>query len=186
MSCWIEHENVVANRIKNKTVHKQCQWGLERQKELRELMGHKRREIDRDSKGVTVGGAGWKENNRFFIVAIKIIKSFIHSAWLNEIKVQHTSVNMIMPKTAKNAMTMRNDIEVRSREPHVALLLRFFKLPELLLFFEGSFEYIFPRRCLSLFADSPCHPHRHFRYSFESNWFFLCRWKRFVCLERSF
>lgn len=48
-----------------------------------------------------------------------------------------------MPKTAKKAMTMRKDMLVRSREPHVPFLLRFFEPPELLIFFDDSFEYIF-------------------------------------------
>lgn len=50
---------------------------------------------------------------------------------------------MMIPKTAKNAITMRKDMLVRSREPHVPFLLRFFEPPEFLLFFEDSFEYIF-------------------------------------------
>lgn len=50
----------------------------------------------------------------------------------------------MMPKTAKNAMTMRKDMLVRSRDPHVPFLLRFLEAPTaLLLFFEDSFEYIF-------------------------------------------
>lgn len=54
-----------------------------------------------------------------------------------------TSVRMMMPKMAKKAMTIRNDMLVRSREPHVPFLLRFFAPPEDLAFFEDSFEYIF-------------------------------------------
>lgn len=53
-----------------------------------------------------------------------------------------TSVSMMMPKTAKKVMTMRKDMLVRSREPHVPFLLRFFETPEL-FFFDDSFEYIF-------------------------------------------
>lgn len=50
---------------------------------------------------------------------------------------------MMMPKMAKKAMTIRNDMLVRSRDPHVPFLLRFFAPPEDLVFFEDSFEYIF-------------------------------------------
>lgn len=65
----------------------------------------------------------------------------------------------MMPKTAKNAMTMRKDILVRSRDPHVPFLLRFLEPPtELLLFFEDSFEYIFSQ----LSAAFRAHPHKHF------------------------
>lgn len=58
---------------------------------------------------------------------------------------RHTSVRMMIPKMAKKAMTIRNDMLVRSREPHVPFLLRFFAPPEDLVFFEDSFEYIFRR-----------------------------------------
>lgn len=50
---------------------------------------------------------------------------------------------MMIPKMAKKAMTIRNDMLVRSRDPHVPFLLRFFEPPEDLVFFEDSFEYIF-------------------------------------------
>lgn len=53
---------------------------------------------------------------------------------------------MMMAKMAKNAITMRNDIDVRSRDPHVPRLLRFLPLlfdDELLDFFDESFEYMF-------------------------------------------
>lgn len=49
----------------------------------------------------------------------------------------------MMPNMAKKAMTMKKDMLLRSRDPHVPFLLLFFKLPELLLFLAGSFEYIF-------------------------------------------
>lgn len=52
---------------------------------------------------------------------------------------------MMIAKIAKKAITMRNDIDVRSRDPQVPRLLRFL-LPapeELFDFFEESFEYIF-------------------------------------------
>lgn len=52
---------------------------------------------------------------------------------------------MMMPNMAKNAMTMRKEKELRSREPQVPFLLRFFEAPELLTFFADSFEYIFLR-----------------------------------------
>jgi hypothetical protein len=48
-----------------------------------------------------------------------------------------------MPKMAKKAITIRNDMLVLSLAPHVPFLLRFFEPPVLLLFFEDSFEYIF-------------------------------------------
>lgn len=57
---------------------------------------------------------------------------------------RRTSVRMMIPKMAKKAMTIRNDMLVRSREPHVPFLLRFF-VPEDFVFFEDSFEYIFRR-----------------------------------------
>lgn len=53
-------------------------------------------------------------------------------------KPKYTSVRMMIPKIAKNAMTIRKDMLVLSLEPHVPFLLRFFELPELLLFFKGS------------------------------------------------
>lgn len=90
-----------------------------------------------------------------------------------------TSVNMIIPKMAKKAMTMRNDMLVRSRDPHVPFLLRFFEPPEVLLFFEDSFEYIF-RQCLSQSLGlSVDHPHRHFPDSID----FPLDGENFLCLK---
>lgn len=60
---------------------------------------------------------------------------------------EFTSVNMMMPNTAKNAITIRNDILVRSLEPHVPFLLRFFDDLARISFFDGSFEYIFSGCC---------------------------------------
>lgn len=62
---------------------------------------------------------------------------------------QITSVRMMIAKMAKNAITMRNDIDVRSRAPHVPLLLRFLPLPfdEFLDFFDESFEYMLSVHC---------------------------------------
>jgi hypothetical protein len=48
----------------------------------------------------------------------------------------------MIPKTAKKAMTMRNDMLVLSRLPHVPFLLRFFVDFARISFFEASFEYI--------------------------------------------
>lgn len=62
---------------------------------------------------------------------------------LNELSLIFTSVKIMIPKMAKNAITIRNDMLVRSLEPHVFFLLRFLELPEFLLFFDDSFEYIF-------------------------------------------
>lgn len=50
---------------------------------------------------------------------------------------------MIIAKMAKNAITMRNDIDVLSRDPHVPRLLLFLLLDEPFDFFTDSFEYIF-------------------------------------------
>lgn len=49
---------------------------------------------------------------------------------------------MMIPNMAKNAMTMKKDMLVRSRAPQVLFLLRFFELPEFFDFFGASFEYI--------------------------------------------
>jgi hypothetical protein len=53
-----------------------------------------------------------------------------------------TSVNMIIPKIAKNAITIRKDIDVRSRELQTFFLLLFLEPPEDFIFFGASFGYI--------------------------------------------
>jgi hypothetical protein len=53
---------------------------------------------------------------------------------------------MMIPNMAKNAITMKKDMLVRSRAPHVPFLMRFFELTELFDFFGASFEYILDSR----------------------------------------
>lgn len=104
-----------------------------------------------------------------------------------------TSVKMMIPKTAKKAMTMRNDMLVRSLEPHVPFLLRFFDDFARISFFDGSFEYISsgaltvadfalpPTQTLSLFSfqliflsfgDVSCDNESCFRVSLKGRFMF--------------
>lgn len=53
-----------------------------------------------------------------------------------------TSVRIMIPNIAKKAMTIRKDMLVRSRDPHVLFLLRFLEVPLCFDFFVDSFEYI--------------------------------------------
>lgn len=84
-----------------------------------------------------------------YSIAHNFILCFYITRKKTKAKMLITSVRMMIAKMAKNAITMRNDIDVRSRAPHVPLLLRFLPLPfdELLDFFEESFEYILSVHC---------------------------------------